>query len=143
MCRVVKLRGNPTGPGRAGVLRRQAKGEMDGVGGSSSRLRVCRGVKLRGNSTGRGRVRQLSPARPSSPIQPSLAQSRMPADPAFSPAEAIPTSPALCVRHSGVACLMSVCSCTACCCALHVSFGSSFSPEGQRRVFGGPLLERF
>ena len=66
MCRVVKLRGNSTGPRRAGVLRRQAKGELDraeargccaGVRAGTPEgqgARVCRAVKLRGNSIGRG-----------------------------------------------------------------------------------------
>ena len=56
VCRVVKLRGNSTGPGRASVLRRQAKGELDRAGARGCRAGVCRAVKLRGNSIGRGRA---------------------------------------------------------------------------------------
>ena len=54
-CRAVKLRGNSTGPGRAGVSHRQAKGELHRAGARGCRAgvrgrgaRVCRAVKLRG-----------------------------------------------------------------------------------------------
>ena len=53
-CRAVKVRGNSTRPGRAGVSRRQAKSVSNRAGargcraGVTAGVRVCHAVKLRG-----------------------------------------------------------------------------------------------